>query len=213
LPESNLLPPLMVSPVKQPQPADDRPFVTVVSGLSRSGTSMIMQMLVAGGLPALTDQVRAADESNPRGYFELEKVKRLATDNSWLDEARGKVVKVVAPLAPFLPQACSYRVILLERDMDEVLASQARMLERLKRQGGDLSLPRLRQASTRQLKQANRALRAHQIPVLTIKYAEALADPQQTARRLADFLGLDLDRPAMRQAVVTSLYRERAKKG
>jgi predicted AlkP superfamily phosphohydrolase/phosphomutase/tetratricopeptide (TPR) repeat protein len=211
LPQSNLLPPLAAAPVAGVS-SESGPFATVVSGLPRSGTSMMMQMLVAGGLPPLSDRARQADENNPRGYFELEKVKRLSDDNTWLDEARGKAVKIVAPLLPMLPQACSYRVVFLRRDLDEILASQNRMLQRLERQGGDLDEQQLRQALERQILQADRVLKIHQIPVLRVDYAEVLADPLQTARHLAEFIGLDLDLDAMRQAVVGDLYRERARR-
>lgn len=208
---STLQAPLALAPAQAPPSHDpDRPFVTIVSGLPRSGTSMMMQMLSAGGLEPLVDGARAPDESNPRGYFELDKVKRLTTDNAWLDEARGKVIKVVAPLLPLLPQTCAYRVIFLERKLDEIMASQGRMLERLGRQGGELSAPQLRQALTRQLAQVRQVLQAHQIPVLTVDYSEVLAQPQQSARRLVAFLGLDLDQQAMQQAVTPDLYRERA---
>ncbi|MBM3861905.1 MAG: tetratricopeptide repeat protein, partial [Verrucomicrobia bacterium] len=104
--------------------------VTIVSGLPRSGTSVMMQMLRAGGLPVLTDGARAADENNPRGYFEFEKAKQLATDNSWLTSAKGKVVKIVTQLLRALPSSneCRYRVIFMQRNLDEVIASQQKML-------------------------------------------------------------------------------------
>jgi tetratricopeptide (TPR) repeat protein len=112
-----------------PQPLAPSPLpITIVSGLPRSGTSMVMQMLAAGGMPVLVDDCRAADESNPRGYFEFERVKNLRADNSWLGEARGKAVKVIVQLLPALAMAHRYRIVYVERDIDEVLASQRRML-------------------------------------------------------------------------------------
>ncbi len=211
IPASNLLPPLMLSPEAPPAPSTG-PFATVVSGLPRSGTSMLMQMLAAGGLAPLTDESRAADESNPRGYYELDKVRRLVTDNRWLDEARGKALKVVAPLVPFLPQATPYRVILVERDLDEILASQTRMLERLERQGANLDATRLRQVFSQQLRTAKRVLEAHAVPVLVLRYADILANPARAAANLAEFLEMDLDRAAIERAVDAQLYRERAKR-
>src|SRR5215470_815323 len=105
-------------------------IITVVSGLPRSGTSMMMNMLAAGGMPVLTDALRAADEDNPRGYFELQKVKQLDKDNPWLREARGKALKIVSPLLKHLPRDYSYRIIFMLRDLNEILASQNQMLIR-----------------------------------------------------------------------------------
>ncbi|MEM9410404.1 MAG: alkaline phosphatase family protein, partial [Planctomycetota bacterium] len=113
--------------------------IIIVTGLPRSGTSMMMQMLTAGGLTSFTDNVRDADESNPKGYFESEKVKKLPYVNHWLGDCNGKVLKVVAPLISYLPQKFNYRVILMIRDIGEVVESQEKMLQRLQRSGGDLS--------------------------------------------------------------------------
>jgi tetratricopeptide (TPR) repeat protein len=104
--------------------------VLIVSGLPRSGTSMIVQMLNAGGMPVLTDGQRTADDDNPLGYFEFEPVKQLYRNTDWIGQAAGKAVKVVVPLVPALPNRPGYRVILVERDLDEILASQAKMIER-----------------------------------------------------------------------------------
>ena len=104
----------------------DREYLTIVSGLPRSGTSLMMQMLQAGGLPAFTDRVRSADESNPRGYFEFEPVKRLRTDRSWLPQARGHAIKIIHLLLRELPLDGSlvYRIVFMQRPLEEVLASQ-----------------------------------------------------------------------------------------
>src|SRR5512147_2016070 len=107
------------------------PIVTIVSGLPRSGTSMMMKLLEAGGLPPLTDNLRTADEDNPKGYYEFERVKQLPKgDVAWLPEAQGKVVKVIAALLPYLPAEYTYRVVFMQRAMPEVLASQRQMLIR-----------------------------------------------------------------------------------
>jgi hypothetical protein len=99
-------------------------YVTIVSGLPRSGTSLMMQMLAAGGIPALTDNLRPADESNPRGYFEFEPVKRLRSDRSWLDQARGHAVKIIHVLVRELPAdgRFHYRLVLMKRPIEEILA-------------------------------------------------------------------------------------------
>ena len=107
--------------------------IIVVSGLPRSGTSLMMQMLAAGGVEVVTDHVRTADTDNPRGYYEFELVKKIKQDASWLPEARGKAVKMVSQLLYDLPAGEKYRIIFLERDLDEVLVSQEKMLERLGR--------------------------------------------------------------------------------
>ena len=104
--------------------------IVVVSGLPRSGTSMAMKMLAAGGMPILTDGIRQADESNPRGYYELETVKELHTqqDTAWLADAKGKAVKVVSFLLTWLPEGYNYRVVFMQRDLREVIASETTML-------------------------------------------------------------------------------------
>lgn len=117
---------------------DQQSFVTVVSGLPRSGTSMKIQTLSAGGLNVWTDGERTPDDSNRRGYYKLERVRKLQTDTSWLNEARGKVIKVVAPLVPFLPQECPYRIVFIERDLEEIVASEEKMLDRVGHNGGKL---------------------------------------------------------------------------
>src|SRR5512136_2813877 len=106
--------------------------VVVVSGLPRSGTSMLMKMLEAGGLTLVTDGQRTADEDNPKGYYEVERVKDLAneTDRAWLNAARGKGIKVISYLLKSLPADLNYKVLFIRRDLDEILASQKKMLAR-----------------------------------------------------------------------------------
>jgi len=105
------------------------PVIIVVSGLPRSGTSMMMKMLQAGGMELLTDDIRKADDFNPRGYYEFEAVKSLQKGrNDWLPLAIGKVVKIIAPLLPYLPNGYNYKVIFMTRSMDEILLSQSKML-------------------------------------------------------------------------------------
>ena len=139
--------------------SDDRvQFITVVSGLPRSGTSMMMQMLHAGGHPCLTDDRREADADNPRGYFEYDKVKQLRTDCSWLPEATGKAVKIIAQLLSVLPTELDYKIIFMRRELDEVIASQNRMLDRQGRGGSDLSDERLRELFDQQLRHLEKLL-------------------------------------------------------
>src|SRR6185369_5935200 len=104
--------------------------VIIVSGLPRSGTSMMMSMLVAGGIKAMTDSIRTADEDNPKGYFELEKVKELEKDHLWLSDAAGKAIKIISALLKHLPREYPYKTIFMRREMKEILASQRQMLIR-----------------------------------------------------------------------------------
>jgi len=183
--------------------------VTVVSGLPRSGTSMMMQMLVAGGLEPFTDGARVADQNNPKGYFEHEKVKRLLQENDWLAEARGKVLKIVAPLIPSLPQGENYRVIFMDRDLDEVLDSQGSMLERLEEQAPDVARERMQALLHQQFRHARMLCQAHGIPVLVVPYARVLSHPAETAQAVREFLDVPLDQQAMSRVVDLSLHRER----
>jgi hypothetical protein len=168
-----------------------------------------MQMLAAGGVKLLVDEDRSTDDSNPRGYFELTRVKRLYRENDWLDEARGRGIKVVAPLIPFLPRETPYRVVVMERDIDEIVASQGKMLDRMGRKGGRIDGSQLRRALSRQLEQAHAMLKAHGVPTLSVRYRDVLDNPEATAARVAAFLGHELDQAAMRRAVDPTLYRER----
>ena len=196
-----------------PQPAtpsdESGEPITVVSGLPRSGTSMLMQMLHAGGQPCLTDGLREADPDNPRGYFEYEKVKRLRTDRSWLPEAQGKTVKIIAQLLPFLPPQFKYRIVFMDRDLDEVIASQSRMLERQERTGGKLSDERLRQVFEWQVTQVKGMLDARNIPTLSVAHTDALEHPMEVAEQLRNFLAGDLEVDAMVAVVDSDLYRQR----
>jgi hypothetical protein len=203
------MPPIQRDAKDEASGDERKQFVTVVSGLPRSGTSMMMQMLAAGGMELFTDGERTADESNPRGYFELEKVKALQADNSWLDDARGRVVKVVAPLIPWLPQECDYRILFMTRELDEILASQQSMLERLKREGAHLGDDELKKVLERQQNQAKRLAAGHRVPLLEIDFRNAIDAPVEVARQVAEFLELDLDTAAMAEVIAPELYRER----
>jgi hypothetical protein len=184
-------------------------MVIVVSGLPRSGTSMMMQMLAAAGLEPFSDDKRAADENNPKGYYEAEAVKRIARENDWVPQCEGHAVKIVAQLIPYLPQRLNYRVIFMDRSIDEILESQRKMLARLETRGGDIESDRLAAVFKRHVQFAFKVLKQHGVPVLTVSYAEAIADPTSLAERVAEFLGGDLDARAMAAAIDPKLYRER----
>ena len=186
--------------------------VIVVSGLPRSGTSMTMKMLEAGGLQPVTDQVRSADEDNPRGYFEDERVKDLAQmeDRSWLRAARGKVIKVISSLLQHLPDDNSYKVIFMRRNLHEVLASQAKMLDRRGEapQATDEELIKLFESH---LERVEFQLRFRPwFDVLFVDHRSVLQDPAGAARRINEFLGGRLDERRMAEAVDPNLYRNRA---
>lgn len=189
--------------------ASPAPRIVVVSGLPRSGTSLMMQMLAAGGIPPLTDLARAADEDNPRGYLEFEAVTRLARDSSWIRCARGRAVKVICALVPALPPGHEYRLILMQRDMSEVLASQRAMLRRLG--AGPAAMDdQLRPAFARHLEQARAWCAAVGVPMLEVDHRTCLTAPAAVAARVAEFLGGHLDATAMAATVDASLWRHRS---
>ena len=185
-------------------------FITVVSGLPRSGTSLMMQMLSAGGLPVLTDQHRSPDESNPRGYFEFEPVKRLRTDQSWLPTAQGRALKVIHLLLTELPadSRFTYRVLFMQRPLEEVLASQRTMLQR---QGKPSAADHvLRETYQRQLQQTEQYLTRHDcFQWKKVEYHRLVTSPAEVAAEVAAFLELPLTIEKMVAAVNPSLYRER----
>ena len=189
-----------------------RPIV-VVSGLPRSGTSMMMKMLEAGGLPVWVDGIRAADGQNPTGYYELERVKDLhkPIDKRWVRDGRGRAVKVISSLLEHLPPTNNYRVVFMQRDLGEVLASQSRMLEDRGERGGDASDEQLRVYYERHLRKVKYFLaRSQAFSALEVDYAAAVADAEAVAKRVSDFLGGALDVTAMSRVADRSLYRNRA---
>lgn len=184
--------------------------VVVVSGLPRSGTSMLMRMLAAGGLPPLSDGDRPADASNPHGYFEYAPVKRAREDASWLPLAQGRAVKIVSFLAPFLPPDPPCRVIHMRRPLDEVLASQAAMLRRKGIAAVEEDEAPLRAACARAESAAAAYWAARPATdVLWLPHGAVIAEPAWAARQLAGYLGGGLDCAAMAAAVDPALHRER----
>ena len=185
-------------------------FVTIVSGLPRSGTSLMMQMLAAGGMQAITDGQRAADQHNPRGYFELDAVKHTRTDHSWLAHAEGKAVKVVHLLLPHLPIDREYRVIFMQRDLIEIIASQRAMLQQQGRPTANLADSRLAEIFGNQLSDVRRWLSQNpNFRVLYLQHRDVIEMPLTAAQQIASFLGGGLDPERMAAAVEPSLYRQR----
>ena len=184
----------------------------VVTGLPRSGTSMLMQMLAAGGMCVLLDGSREPDDDNPRGYFEFEPVKHLLRDSTWLREGKGKVIKIIAPLLLALPPGLACRVILIERDLDEVLDSQERML--LRRNHPLAAMPdRRRMLKDEYMKTLDRVHamveRRPDTRLLIIEYSTAISDPLATAEKVNNFLDGGLDLPKMAAAIDPALHRNR----
>jgi hypothetical protein len=184
--------------------------ITIVSGLPRSGTSLMMQMLAAGGIPVLADGLRQADEDNPRGYYEFERVKQVESDAAWLDEAEGKAVKMVYRLLYDLPPDRPYRVIFMTRDLEEVIASQQVMLERHGKADGQVDDARLAGIYRKQLQGVTAWLRERPaFSVLAVDYHQVLDDPAGVVEELNRFLGGRLDTEAMLRVPDRSLYRQR----
>lgn len=187
-------------------------MITIVSGLPRSGTSLMMQMLTAGGIAAVSDGERKADTDNPKGYLEWERIKQLPKDPSLIGEAEGKVVKVISQLILSLPDGHDYKIIFMQRPMPEVLKSQDEMLKRrgTYEAGGDTSA--IEELFQRHLIEVNRWLAAKpNTKVLRVHYHRVLREPQVVADEVAAFLGVPLDVKAMVGQVDGSLYRNRMK--
>ena len=188
-----------------------RAFVTIVSGLPRSGTSLAMQMLRAGGLPVLADDARPPDADNPAGYLEYAPVLRTATDATWVAQAPGHAVKVIYALLRQLPPGFEYRVLWMRRDLEEVMASQRAMLAR---RGGapqqESSPVRLASVFAAQLHETERWF-AQQAAfrVLALGHRDVVTDARSAAAAIDAFLGGGLDREAMARAVDPALYRQR----
>jgi hypothetical protein len=186
--------------------------VVIVSGLPRSGTSMMMKMLEAGGLSIMTDGERGADIDNPKGYFEYERVKDLENeaDKSYIRQGRGKVLKVISFLLRFLPDDNQYRVIFLRRDLDEVLASQDKMIAR--RQSEDSTDPEaLKEQYRNDIVRARLMCRKKKnFEYLEVQFRDTVERPAETARTVNAFLGGVLDEAGMAGVVDPALYRNKA---
>lgn len=184
--------------------------ITVVSGLPRSGTSMMMRMLEAGGASVLTDEKREADEDNLRGYYEDERVKQLRDDASWISEAEGKVVKVISYLLKYLPEGHSYKVIFMERKIPEVLASQKKMMVRRGEPIDEVPDDVMEGIFERHIAELNEWLSQQpNIETIYISYNDTLNTPMTNAQRVEAFLTSGLDIEKMIQVVDPKLYRQR----
>ena len=185
-------------------------MITIVSGLPRSGTSLMMQMLTAGGMPALTDGERQADADNPRGYFEWERIKLLPQQPDSIAEAEGKVVKVISQLLFALPAGREYRLIFMQRPLAEVVASQAEMIRRRGTTGAALAPAALIAGLGAHLNQVNAWLRDKaNLSVHRVEHHDVLREPLRVSESIQQFLNCPLDVVAMSRQIDTSLYHQR----
>ena len=186
-------------------------MITIVSGLPRSGTSLMMQMLVAGGMSPLSDGERQADTDNPRGYLEWERIKQLPNDPGCIAEAEGKVVKVISRLLLSLPAGHEYRIIFMQRPLAEVLQSQDEMLRRRGTYKEGTNQAVIAAAFEKHLREVDAWLTGKPYArVLRVSYHDVLRNAEDASCKLADFLGIPLNTKTMAQQVDTSLYRNRA---
>jgi hypothetical protein len=187
-------------------------MITIVSGLPRSGTSLMMQMLVAGGLPVLSDGERKADTDNPKGYLEWERIKQLPKDPSIIAEAEGKVVKVISQLLLSLPAGHEYRVIFMQRPLAEVMKSQEEMLRRRGTYDPNADTSPVEKAFQRHLIEVNKWLAGKPgVQVMRVHYHRVLREAKTVAEEVSKFLGVSLDIASMAQQVDGTLYRNRMK--
>ena len=186
-------------------------MITIVSGLPRSGTSLMMQMLAAGGMPILSDGERRADVDNPKGYLEWERIKQLPKDPGCIADAEGKAVKVISQLLLSLPPGHEYRIIFMQRPLAEVLASQERMLHHLGSSVDGANASAMTKAFQNHLFEVNTWLNSKPyVNVTRVHYHNVLKEPAVVGEGLGQFLGIPLDVDAMTQQVDATLYRQRS---
>src|SRR5579884_661000 len=196
--------------VPRDRETDRRPAVIIVSGLPRSGTSLMMQMLDAGGVAVLTDNERAPDIDNPKGYYEFEAVKQLPGNTTWLPEAEGKAVKMVYRLLYDLPVEHSYDVIFMVRNLSEVIRSQDKMLDRLGKSKADVPDDRLESIYRQQIDEVREWLASRpNFRTLYVRYDDVIEHAPAVSRDIARFLGLDLNVAAMEAVPDRALYRNK----
>jgi hypothetical protein len=191
----------------------EKGFITVVSGLPRSGTSMMMKMLEAGGIPPMTDNIRTADDDNPKGYFEYERVKKMPDgDIAWVKDAQGKAVKVIAALLEYLPEDYTYKVLFMRRSMDEILASQKQMLIRSGKSTDEISDEKLAELYAKHVAKVEKWMsQQSNLKVLDVDYNELMQNPDPYPEKIQQFLGVEMDIEQMSVVVDPALYRQRKK--
>ncbi len=189
----------------------DDQVITIVSGLPRSGTSLMMRMLDNGGLEPLIDHIRTPDEDNPKGYYEFERVKRLPDDTSWLEDAKGKVVKVLAELIRHLPSGYDYRIVFMMRNIDEIIRSQKKMMIRRGEDPDAVPEKEMVDLLKRYLVLLKQTVNSRKdMEVLYISYNDLLLDPDMSILEINEFFDENLDISKMKDSIDMSLYRNKA---
>ena len=190
----------------------NKKVITIVSGLPRSGTSMMMKMLEAGGMRILKDEIRKADDDNPAGYYEFEKVKKLKKDPSWLENAKGKAVKIISSLLEHLPERYTYKIIFMYRNMEEILNSQRQMLIRRGEPTDEVSDEKMGKMFLKHLQKIEERLdKRSNMDVLAIHYNEILKEPAKHDEIINRFLGNALNTKNMTGVIDRTLYRQHGK--
>jgi len=184
--------------------------IVIVSGLPRSGTSLMMMMLDAAGIPPMQDHIRTADDDNPKGYYEYERVKAMPGDTAWVKDARGKTVKVITALLKHLPKKFHYDVIIMRREMAEILASQKKMLERRGEDPEKVSDQEMADLFGKHFSQVMDWVQQQKnIRYVEVSYNDMLASPEGEIEKVNNFLGGDLDTASMLAKIDPGLYRQR----
>jgi broad-specificity NMP kinase len=187
-----------------------KPSITIVSGLPRSGTSMMMKVLESGGIQVLTDNIRQADEDNLTGYYEFERVKQIKEDKEWLKDAEGKAVKLISALLKHLPNTYQYRILFMHREISEILASQKQMLERRGENTDSVPDKTMAVLFQNHLIEVKAWLASqNNIKTLNVSYNEILKHPVSNIERINKFLGGNLNKEKMIEVVDPTLYRQR----
>ena len=189
--------------------SNEKPVI-IVSGLPRSGTSMMMKMVEAGGLAVLTDNIRTADDDNPKGYYEYERVKQLPQDTDWLPEARGRVVKIISMLLQHLPGNYRFKVLFMRREINEILASQRQMLIRRGEATDKVADEQMAEMYAGHIRKIEAWLAEQKnIDVLYVDYNDVLQNGAAWIEKINAFLGGGLAVDKMQEVIDLSLYRQR----
>ncbi len=185
-------------------------IITIVSGLPRSGTSMMMQMLDKGGLEILTDKQRGPDEDNPKGYYEYERVKALPGDTDWLEDAQGKAVKILGELIKHIPEGYDFKVVFMERNLDEIIESQTKMLKRQGKDPDDISKEELKKTFKEYRKILKQQIASHPgMEVIYVSYNDIMSHPEPVVESISAFFDDELNTTEMLSVIDEDLYRNR----
>lgn len=180
-------------------------MITLITGIPRSGTSLMMQLFKAANASIATDSIREEDENNPKGYYELEAVKGIVKNNTFLKEYDGKAIKIVAPLVTFIDLSLEYRVVFILRDLDEVVQSQEKMVGKDQQDQKE----KFKKMYALHIEKSRQFLQAHAIPFIEIHHRELLQNPDNSLQRLIDFCGWETPMAELKSVIDDSLYRNR----